>query len=219
MRWGLWRVALTGNRRQTPTLLLREKHLLKDPFGDGGLGRARQKEPWPAPHHAVGVRVDAPHRRGSDEPRRQRERLQPGTPPERHACRRLLGRPPAVWLHLVRSVAGNFLDSAPGMRPSASSLMLAHTMPASADEVAPTTRKFYLSNQRMDVKTAAIAAWAGAVMDATPRPGASPRCRGSERKPDASAIGISSLTHTQEMLKILTHTHPFIGFVGYRTSS
>jgi len=140
-------------------------------------------------------------------------------PPERHACRRLLGRPPAVWLHLVRSVAGNFLDSAPGMRPSASSLMLAHTMPASADEVAPTTRKFYLSNQRMDVKTAAIAAWAGAVMDATPRPGASPRCRGSERKPDASAIGISSLTHTQQMLKILTHTHPFIGFVGYRTSS
>jgi hypothetical protein len=30
--------------------------------------------------------------------------------------------------------------------------------PSAADEVAPTTRKFYLSSQRMDVKAAAIAA-------------------------------------------------------------
>jgi len=82
------------------------------------------------------------------------------------------GLPPL--LHLIRSVAGNFLDSSPDMRPLASSLMLAHAMPASADEVAPTTRKFYLSNQRMDAKTAAIAAWAGAVMDAYAKAGGQP---------------------------------------------
>jgi hypothetical protein len=85
------------------------------------------------------------------------------------------GLPPL--LHLIRSVAGNFLDSSPDMRPSASSLMLVHAMPASADDVAPTTRKFYLSNQRMDAKTAAIAAiaaWAGAVMDAYAKAGGQP---------------------------------------------
>jgi hypothetical protein len=128
------------------------------------------------------------------------------------------GLPPL--LHLIRSVAGNFLDSSPDMRPSASSLMLVHAMPASADDVAPTTRKFYLSNQRMDAKTAAIAAGPAQSWTHTPRPEVSPRRRGRERKLDASATESRfHLTHAQQMLKILTHTHPFIGFVGYATGS
>ena len=39
-RWGLWWVCLTGNRRQTPTVLLRDNLLTKDPFGERGWGRA-----------------------------------------------------------------------------------------------------------------------------------------------------------------------------------
>jgi len=47
----------------------------------------------------------------------------------------------------------------------ASSQMLAHTIPKdSKDEAAPTTREFYLTSQRMDLKTDAMTAWTEALM-------------------------------------------------------
>ena len=58
----------------------------------------------------------------------------------------------------MRSVAGNFLDSAPGVPASGSSLMLAHALPKGSDDVGPTTWRFYLMSQRMDVKALAIRA-------------------------------------------------------------
>jgi hypothetical protein len=48
----------------------------------------------------------------------------------------------------------------------ASSLMLAHKIPADApNEAAPTTREFYLTSQRMDLKTKAMTAWTEALMN------------------------------------------------------
>jgi len=41
--------------------------------------------------------------------------------------------------------------------------MLAHTLPKGSDDVAPTTRRFYLTSQRMDIKALAIRAWSGAL--------------------------------------------------------
>jgi hypothetical protein len=63
----------------------------------------------------------------------------------------------------MRSVAGNFPDSAPGVPASGSSLMLAHALPKGSDDVAPTTRRFYLTSQRMDIKALAIRAWSDAL--------------------------------------------------------
>ena len=70
------------------------------------------------------------------------------------------------WLHLIRSVAANFLDNVKGLPSVASSLMLAHTVPKdSKDEAAPTTREFYLTSQRMDLKADAMRAWTEALMN------------------------------------------------------
>ena len=74
-----------------------------------------------------------------------------------------LGSLPSFWLHLTRSVAGNFLDTAPGVPGSGSSLMLAHALPKGSDDVAPTTRRFYLTSQHMDIKALAISAWSDAL--------------------------------------------------------
>lgn len=63
----------------------------------------------------------------------------------------------------MSSVAGNFPDSASGAPASGSSLMLAHALPKGSDGVAPTTRKFYLTSQRMDIKALAIRAWSDAL--------------------------------------------------------
>jgi hypothetical protein len=69
---------------------------------------------------------------------------------------------PAFWLHLIRSVAGIFLDNVNGLSSIASSLMLAHTIPK--DEAAQTTREFYLTSQRMTLKAAAMSAWTEGLM-------------------------------------------------------
>jgi hypothetical protein len=203
VRWGLWWVCLTGNRRQTPTVLLQKK-LMKagdDPFAQKGWGRAMwtpeqmkgKSEFWlPLPpavlHVAISSMADwralvnkshgqhhttkwvfASTRRIGRDPENTDVSVNGSSLAhylnDMRAEGYLTGLPP-FWPHLVRSVAGNFLESAPGMSPSASSLMLAHAMPASADEVAPTTRKFYLSSQRMDVKAKAMKAWSDAVMKA-----------------------------------------------------
>jgi len=70
------------------------------------------------------------------------------------------------WLHLIGSVAANFLDNVNGLPAVASSPMLAHIIPKdSKDEAAPTTREFYLTSQRINLKTDAMSAWTEALMN------------------------------------------------------
>lgn len=59
---------------------------------------------------------------------------------------------------------GNFLETK--VSPVAASLVLAHTLPATADQAAPTTRAYYLTSQRMAEKAVAMAAWSEALADA-----------------------------------------------------
>jgi hypothetical protein len=53
-----------------------------------------------------------------------------------------------------------------GGTPHRGSLLLAHTLPSSEKEAAPTTREFYLTSQRMDIKAEAMKAWSGALIEA-----------------------------------------------------
>lgn len=56
--------------------------------------------------------------------------------------------------------------------------MLAHKIPADAkDEAAPTTREFYLTSQRMDLKADAMLAWTDAVMNSYAKRGGKYQCR------------------------------------------
>lgn len=71
---------------------------------------------------------------------------------------------PYFSLHLARTVMGNFLETA--VSPVASSLVLAHTLPQTAEEAAPTTQAYYLTNQRMDVKSQAMRAWSESLVEA-----------------------------------------------------
>lgn len=78
---------------------------------------------------------------------------------------------PYFSLHLARSVMANFLDKE--VSPVASSLVLAHTLPQTAAECSPTTREFYLTSQRMDIKAEAMAAWSEALTAAVVKAGGS----------------------------------------------
>jgi hypothetical protein len=73
---------------------------------------------------------------------------------------------PGYWPHLTRSVAGNYLDGRPDIPPAASSLMLGHALPSSVEDAAPTTKRFYLTNQRMTEKSAAMKAWSDGLVGA-----------------------------------------------------
>jgi hypothetical protein len=79
-------------------------------------------------------------------------------------------------LHLARSVVGNWLDNHPDMPSSASSLILAHAAKkdGGADDVAPTTKRFYLTSQRMNLKAIAMEAWSDAEMAAYVKAGGKP---------------------------------------------
>ena len=69
--------------------------------------------------------------------------------------------------HLVRSVAGNYLNSVPGLLKSGISAMLAHADDDEADNrLAPTTKTFYVQNQRMPEKSDAMEAWSEALVAA-----------------------------------------------------
>jgi hypothetical protein len=71
---------------------------------------------------------------------------------------------PWFSLHLVRSVAGNYLDNAPGVPKAGISAMLAHADEETDDRLAPTTKAFYVQNKRMDLKSDAMAAWSEALI-------------------------------------------------------
>lgn len=73
---------------------------------------------------------------------------------------------PDYWPHLTRSAAGNYLDNWPDVPPVASSLMLGHALPGTVEDAAPTTKRFYLTSQRMVEKAVAMKAWSNALVEA-----------------------------------------------------
>ena len=48
----------------------------------------------------------------------------------------------------------------------ASSLMLGHALPGTVEDAAPTTKRFYLTSQRMVEKAVAMKAWSNALVEA-----------------------------------------------------
>jgi hypothetical protein len=213
VRWGVWWVAFTANRRRTPTVLRRRELLVQDPFGRPGWGRAMwhddemkgQAEFWlplpPAvlhiatssiadweaivnrsasPAKATTAWVFSSTRRVGRNPDTVDVAVN-GSSLSHHltdlrAAKKLDKRMPRFTLHLGRSVTGNWLDSAPGMPSVASSLVLAHAAAkqGNGDDVAPTTKRFYLTSQRMDIKAQAMSAWSDAVMAAYAKAGGKP---------------------------------------------
>jgi hypothetical protein len=198
IRWGLWWVCLTANRRFSTVKLRRDDFLAQDELADDGWGRAmwppdtmKAKTPFWLPLPAV-VRdvavgsiadytqlvrnhhgewpsawVFASTRRHGRDPENDDVSVYPNSL-NRHLLRMrdagALDGLPYFSLHLARTVMGNFLETA--VSPVASSLVLAHTLPQTADEAAPTTRAYYLTSQRMDVKAAAMRAWSEALVEA-----------------------------------------------------
>lgn len=198
IRWGLWWVCLTANRRFSTVKLKRSDFLALDEFADDGWGRAmwppdtmKAKIPFwlPLPpvvrdvalgsiadytqlvknHHGdwPSAWVFASTRRHGRDPENDDVSVYPNSL-NRHLLRmraaKALDGLPYFSLHLARSVMTNFLDK--HVSPVASSLVLAHTLPQTADEAAPTTRAYYLTSQRMDVKSTAMRAWSGSLVEA-----------------------------------------------------
>jgi hypothetical protein len=204
VRFGMWWVCATANRRFS-TVKLRRDDLLADDPQNAGWGRAM----WPADTMKAKVgfwlplppavrdiatgsieeykstlaryRGDHPSawvfasvRRHGRDPSNDDVSVYPNSL-NRHLLRmREAGAMkglPYFSLHLARSVMANFLDT--HVSPIASSLVLAHTLPQTAAESSPTTREFYLTSQRMDVKSEAMAAWSEALTAAVKKAGGS----------------------------------------------
>jgi hypothetical protein len=206
VRWGLWWVAFTGNRRFSTVALERARLHTTDEFGRAGWGRATwppemmkgKSEFWlPLPPAVLSIAT------GSIEDWKQLVRNEHGDLTSRwvFASTRRTGRRqdnedvavypnslnahlralrgtkgintvnrlqnlPWFSLHLVRSVAGNYLDAAPGVPKAGISAMLAHADDDDVDDrLAPTTKAFYVANQRMELKSDAMAAWSEALIN------------------------------------------------------
>ena len=78
---------------------------------------------------------------------------------------------PWFTLHLVRSVAGNYLDKLSTVPKAGISAMLAHADEKVDDRLAPTTKEFYVDNQRMPEKAIAMSAWSEALIRAVDKAG------------------------------------------------
>ncbi|WP_038965604.1 hypothetical protein [Bradyrhizobium diazoefficiens] len=208
IRWGLWWVAFTGNRRFSTVALERERLLQVDEFGRDGWGRAAWPpemmkgksefwlplppavraiangsiEDWTAQIRRSHGEIDskwvfASTRRHGRDPENDDVAVYPNSlnahlramrgvkKSGRNKDNKLAGLP---WfsLHLVRSVAGNYLDAAPGVPKVGISAMLAHADEETDDRLAPTTKAFYVSNQRMPEKAIAMEAWSEALIAA-----------------------------------------------------
>ncbi|MDO9439768.1 MAG: hypothetical protein Q7T73_02650 [Beijerinckiaceae bacterium] len=202
IRFGLWWVAFTANRRTSTVKLRREDFLADDPL-HAGWGRAmwpadtmKAKVPFwlPLPdavrdiatgsiadytqlvanHHGdwPSKWVFASTRRYGRDPDNTDVSVYPNSLNKHLRVMRdakALDGLPYFSLHLARSVMANFLDTK--VSPVASSLVLAHTLPQTDRESSPTTREYYLTSQRMDVKAEAMAAWCEALCRAVERAG------------------------------------------------
>jgi hypothetical protein len=82
-----------------------------------------------------------------------------------------LGDLPWFSLHLVRSVAGNYLDNASGVPKAAISAMLSHADGDGDDKLAPTTQAHYVDNQKLSLKAQAMEAWSEALCRAVEKAG------------------------------------------------
>ncbi|MEH2471866.1 hypothetical protein V1281_006946 [Nitrobacteraceae bacterium AZCC 2161] len=229
IRWGLWWLLFTANRRLSTTVLERTRLRQADPFGEPGWGRAEwplesmkaKAEFWlPIPPVALHVAnssmadwkslvtkstsqyeetqwVFASTRRIGRDPDNRDVAVYPNS--LNHHLRNLRGEKgvdaknliehlPPFWLHLVRSVTANYLETRADVPPAAASLMLAHTLPGGEkDKAAPTTKKFYLTGQRMDMKLIAMKAWSEALMRAYYKAGGVYPQPSEERHPAAQA--------------------------------
>jgi hypothetical protein len=94
-----------------------------------------------------------------------------GTKKGRNFGEDVLAGLPWFTLHLVRSIAGNFLDGAAGVPKAAISAMLAHADGDEDDKLAPTTKAFYVQSQRMELKAIAMDAWSEALIRAVEKAG------------------------------------------------
>lgn len=204
IRFGLWWVAMTANRRLSTVKLQRTDFKVEDPENPAW-GRAE----WPidtmkakvkfwlplppcvrdiasgsiadyttlvANHHGdwPSAWVFASTRRHGRDPENDDVSVYPNSL-NRHLLRMrgagVLDGLPYFSLHLARSVMANFLDKK--VSPTASSLVLAHTLPQTEKEASPTTREFYLTSQRMDIKAEGMAAWSEALTAAVKKAGGS----------------------------------------------
>ena len=207
IRWGLWWVAHTANRRFSTVKFERTNLMTADEFGPKGWGRAM----WPAAlmkgrvdfwlplppetahiaassiadwrvlvndehgaSHPDSAWVFASNVRVRDDDDKDRSVYPNSLNRHMQRMRRAgdLNGVPDFWLHLIRTVAGNYLDKVKGLPSVASSLMLAHKIPADTEgEAAPVTKEFYLTNQRMNLKADAMQAWTYAVVNAYTKAG------------------------------------------------
>jgi hypothetical protein len=213
VRWGLWWVAYTANRRYSTVALERQWLLQTDEFGRAGWGRAMwaletmkgRAEFWlPLPpvvlaiangsmsdwqrtvqrsHGDITTRwVFSSTRRHGRDPNNDDVAVYPNSLNAHLRCLRGdKGRTHKNWikslpwfsLHLVRAVSGNFLDGTT-VPKAAISAMLAHADGDADDKLAPTTRAFYVQNQRMDLKARAMEACSEALLNAYAKAGGKP---------------------------------------------
>ena len=213
VRWGLWWVAFTGNRRFSTVALERKRLQQTDEFGREGWGRATwpsemmkgKSEFWlPLPPAVLSIAngavtdwrqltqnehgdmrtkwVFASTRRTGRILENEDVATYPNSLNAHLRAMRgdkvgfnkgtnSLGKLPWFTLHLVRSVAGNFLDSATEVPKAAISAMLSHSDGAEDDKLAATTAAFYVTNQKMPLKTIAMEAWSEALITAVYKAG------------------------------------------------
>jgi hypothetical protein len=210
IRWGLWWLAYTANRRASVVALERARLFQVDEHGQRGWGRATwppesmkgKLDFWlPLPPSALHVANSAMSdwaslvKRSHDDfetqwvfaSTRRIGRLKDNPdvavyPSSLNAhIRAMRGQKksagttnylegvPQFWLHLVRTVATNYLSDI--IDPAAVSAMLSHTDGEAKSKLSETTRRFYSTGQKMELKALAMNAWCKAIDEAYAKAG------------------------------------------------
>lgn len=213
IRWGLWWLAYTANRRSSVVALERARLFQTDEFGRPGWGRATwppesmkaKQDFWlPLPPSALHVANSAMSdwaalvKRSHDDfetqwvfaSTRRIGRLADNEdvavyPSSLNAhIRAMRGQKksagtknylegvPQFWLHLVRTVATNYLEDI--IDPAAVSAMLSHSDGEAKSKLSETTRRFYSTGQKMELKAVAMETWCAAIDEAYRKAGGKP---------------------------------------------